>query len=338
MHRLRLILGLLLLLLLAPAASANGLPIGAWLGTPGGAILPTGGPAVKVQSEELRFVIAGQEAIVSALYQLENEGGPTAGDVAFAVPSGATEILVSLNGKSIEVPMNLMPADRLGVPDADNLTQRQTDWLDPFTGKPYTARMWRAEPGVYWQVFQLTLAPGKQDLLVTYRSAAGQDNARLLVPTQRFDYLLAPASRWAGFGDLKVLIETTQPSSLAANLPLTQIDSRHWEAHLTALPEQNLAFFIGPSGKGILGLLWWSKAGRLWSMIGLTLLLGLAAGLIRKGPKLIRLPFALVPLLLLHRGIFEPNPIGNIVHLANYVLIPLLYLLAWWLTGRLVKR
>lgn len=338
MHRLRLILGLLLLTLLAPAASANGLPIGAWLGTPGGSILPTAGPAVKVQSEELRFVIAGQEAIVSALYQLENEGGPTAGEVAFAVPSGATEILVSLDGKAIEVPMNLVGADKLGVPEADRLTQRQTEWLDPLTGKPYTARLWRTEPGVYWQSFKLELKPGKQDLLVTYRSAAGQDNSRLLVPTQRFDYLLAPASRWAGFGELSIKIETTEPSSLAANLPLTRVDNRHWEAKLTALPEQNLAFFIGPSGTGLLGQLWWSKAGRFWSMIGVTLLLGLAAGLIKKGGRLVRLPFALLPLLLLHRGIFEPNPIGNVTHLANYAFIPLLYLLAWWLTGRLAKR
>lgn len=338
MHRLRLILGLLLLLLLAPAVSANGLPIGAWLGTPGGAILPTAGPAVKVQSEELRFVIAGQAAVVSALYKLENQGGLTAGEVAFAVPSGATEILVSLNGKAIDVPMNLVDGTKLGVQDADRLTDRQADWLDPFTGKPYAARLWRTEPGVYWQNFQVELQPGVQELLVTYRSAAGQDNARLIVPSQRFDYLLAPASRWAGFGDLTIRIETTEPSSLAANLPLTQVDDRHWETQLTALPEQNLAFFIGPSGKGTLGLLWWSKAGRFWLMTGSTVLLGLAAGLVRQGGRLIRLPIALLPLLLLNRGIFEPNPIGNVIYLVNYAFIPLLYLLCWWLTGRLVKR
>ncbi|HLO02462.1 MAG TPA: hypothetical protein VK191_05055 [Symbiobacteriaceae bacterium] len=337
MYRLRLILALLLLALLAPAVSANGMPVGAWLGTPGGVLLPTGGPAVKVHSEELRFVIAGQTAVVSALYQLENQGGPTAGQVAFAVPSGATEILVALNGKAVPVPMNLTDGNKLGVADVDRLTARPVEWLNPFSGKPFVAKLWRKEPGVYWQSFQLDLQPGLQDLLVTYRSAAGQDNSQLLLPMQRFDYLLAPASRWAGFGDLSIKIETTEPSSLAANLPFTQVDDRHWEAHLTALPAQNLAFFIGPSGNGFLGLLWWGKTGRLGLLIGSALLLGLAAGLIRRGGKLIRLPIALLPLLLIHRGIFEPNPIGNVAYMASFAVAPLLYVLCWWLAAR-VRR
>lgn len=334
MHRLRLILALLLLALLAPAVSANGMPVGAWLGTPGGAILPTTGPAVKVQSEELRFTIAGPTAVVSALYQLENQGGATAGEVAFAVPSGATEILVSLNGKAIDVPMNLMDGSKLGVADADSLTDRQSEWLNPFTGAPFVAKLWRQEPGVYWQTFELTLPPGPQELLVTYRSAAGQDNSQLVEPLYRYDYLLAPASRWAGFGELSIQVETTAPGSVAANLPLKRLDNRHWEAHLTALPGQNLALFVGPSGSGPLGALWWGKTRRLGLMVGLAVLLGLAAGLVQRGGKRIRLPFALLPLLLNHRGIFEPNPIGNVVHLATYALIPLLYLLCWWLAGR----
>lgn len=337
MHRLRLTLALLLLALIAPIASANGMPVGAWLGTPGGAILPTGGPAVKVHSEELRFVVAGPTAVVSALYKLENQGGPTAGEVAFAVPSGATEILVSVNGKAIEVPMNLVDGSKLGVADVDRLTNRPTDWLNPLSGDRFTAKYWRTEPGVYWQSFQVALQPGPQELLVTYRSAAGQDNSQLLLPLYRYDYLLAPASRWAGFGDLTIRIETTSSSSVSANLPLTKVDDRHWEAHLTALPEQNLAFFVGPSGPGFLGALWWGKTGRLGLMVGLTLLLGLAAGLIRRGGRLIRLPFALLPLPLIHRGIFEPNPIGNVTYMATFALLPLLYLLVWWLVRR-VKR
>lgn len=239
--------------------------------------------------------------------------------------------------RAIDVPMNLVDGSKLGVADVDQLTNRLTDWLNPFTGAPYVVQLWRQEPGVYWQSFQVQLQPGRQELLGTYRSAAGEDKTRLLFPTYRYDYLLAPASRWAGFSDLSIKMETTDPSSLAATLPLTQVDDRHWEAHLTALPAQNLALFIGPKGSGYLGLLWWNKAGRFWLMIGCTVLLGLAAGLVRRGGRLIWLPFALLPLLLLHRGIFEPNPIGNVIHLANFAFIPLLYLLCWWLVAR-VKR
>lgn len=338
MNRPRLFLALLLLALLAPAAHANGLPVGAWLGTPGGLLLPTQAPAVSVRSEELLFIISGEEAVVSANYHLENQGAATAGEVAFAVPSGASGIMLSVNGKSIPVPMNLGPGEMHGVEGADALTVRPTEWLSPLTSKPYSPRLWRQEPGVYWQSFQIALAPGPQELTVTYRSAGGKENATLIEPVWRYDYLLQPASRWAAFGDLTIRVQSLAPISLASNLPLTKLDEHRWEAHFSSLPTENLALFVGPPGSGALAQLWWSQSGRLWLMLGSAILLGLAAGLIRRAPWWLRLPFALLPLLLLDRGIFEPNPIGNVLHMANYGFVPLLYLLCWWLGARVSRR
>jgi hypothetical protein len=337
-RRLRFRIALWLLVLLVSTVSANGMPVGAWLGTPSGLILPAGGPNVRVRSEEVRFVIAGQSAVVTARYQLENQGGGAAGEVAFAVPSGATGILVTLNGQPIEVPMNLAEAGAQGLADADSLTQRPADWLNPLTGNRYAPRLWRQEPAVYWQRFQLDLQPGLQELVVSYRSAAGQDNSQLLQPIYRYDYLLLPASRWAGFGDLTIKLETTEPGSVVANLPLQQVDERHWEAQFTQLPSANLVLFLGPPGRGPLALLWWSKSGRYGLAMGLAVLLGLLGGLLWRGTTWLRLPVALLPLLLLDRGIFEPNPIGNVAHLINFGFLPLLCLICWWIGARLGQR
>lgn len=345
---------LLLALLSLPAqADANGLPLAARPAVAGGTLRPAASTTVGVVKEHLLLDLREWKARIRATYQLRNlapEGVSLT--VAFPVPrydgvdpQGADAPAVRLDGEPLSFQPALAP-----VALADGETDLSAEWLDPFTGQAYrppTMPHWSPESPAFL-TFSVSFAGGQERRLeVWYRQDPGQDFARFIERSLRYDYLLLPARHWASFGPLEIEVLAPPDRVIGGLPPVSPLGDGHYGATFSGLPAQNLALFVAPgSGAGWISSWWWQRSGRAWILVAISVMCGLAAGPLRllkpgfphfigtvMGVLVSTLIYALTPL-----NLFQPNPIGMMQTWFLFVpFLGLLYLVAITVPGRLVR-
>lgn len=79
-----------------------------------------------------------------------------------------------------------------------------------------------------WLRFRLDFAAGQtRTVTVRYKHRPGEDYYTRVNPTFRYDFLLAPARSWAGFGPLAVSVELPQRTLFASPSPFTGEGDHH---------------------------------------------------------------------------------------------------------------
>lgn len=215
-----------------------------------GMLEPADDTAIRVDSEDLAFVVAPDlsRADVTATYRLTN--GPEAADVevAFVVvhgdgASGIESASVTIDGERIPTGI-----DRQG---------RQERWST--LGEPRK---------LAWITFRLAMAPSaSRTVQVHYTQAAGSNMRTAANTVFTYDYLLSPAKHWARFGPLHLRVELPPETELrSSSVPL----DANGRADLPSLPGGELTFEV-MSRKGlILGM---TKPRNYWLLLALVLAL-----------------------------------------------------------------
>ncbi|MHB9145205.1 MAG: hypothetical protein ACYC5Y_07700 [Symbiobacteriia bacterium] len=348
-------LAALLLLAGAPAsASANGLPA-VWSRAPGGAVMalqPDTQTTVFVLREQLRLDLRANDgrgpADIMVGYWLENGSpDPVRATVAFPVPPGVVP-QVTVDGQPVEV---FSPVEAPVGLEGDDLAVA-ADWLNPFTGRPYSLGSWHPEQPAFVR-FQIPFQGLQQrDLAVRYSQDASWDRRSFIRPALRYDYLLLPARHWAGFGELFIEVLAPAGYQVQATVPLPRsgtlrmeggkpMDVPVYQAHLTGLPDVNLSVFLAPALGDPLFYLswWWSRSGRVWLLAALALLGGLMAGWLhrdrsrkwrRVGGWLVLAAMLGALYLLTRENMFDPNPIGTMTTWFIFLPFTWVFVLGGW--------
>lgn len=197
-------------------------------------LLPGGPTTVRVDREELSFVLPRlSTAFVTASYTLTNAGATAeTDDVAFAfVPSEERPAGGADAHASIEV-----DGVRVSFRTAEDPDARRWSTL------PYQASG-SAPAGVGLLLFSLDFAPGQtRAVTVRYEQQANELDGSSVNGTFTFDYLLSPARHWAAFGPLDVSVRVVPANvRLSSSLPLRR-DGDTYRAHLAGLPDGELHF------------------------------------------------------------------------------------------------
>ena len=208
----------LCLLLLVSAAPAH-----ANMASPTEPGTPAGEPAadlagLRVAREtlvlDLRPLAAGRLATVEAEYRVVNAGPSRVVPLQFLALGEQVEgAQVWLDGR----PVRALPLDSLRVPDAWTVaTETPALGAEPV---PYrTDAGLTAARGV---TFVLAVPTGQHTVRVRYHVRPGSyDSGRHPNRVWQLAYSLAPARRWAGFGQLDVAVVAPPGWELAASLPL----------------------------------------------------------------------------------------------------------------------
>ena len=231
-------------LLLPRAAEAN-MARSSWRGDLHGPLLAQEPTTVRVESEELTFVVADHlgAAAVIARYQLRNDGpAPSGGDVAFAFVQGDPRY--SAYSEAAQQPPTI-------TIDGVAAELRILDGADQ---PPPQRRAWGAadHQRLSWLVFRLELAPGQtRTVEVRYLHRASEDLQAHVNPTYSFEYLLSPARSWAAFGALRLRVELPAAAELLdSTVPMARDGAGDagggavYRAELSGLPAGELTFSI----------------------------------------------------------------------------------------------
>lgn len=259
---LRLAASLLVAVAVPGVAAANGLPTVPLFGRPGADLVPVQGPGIVIEHERLRLDLRRnlRLAEVEATYWMR-AAGPEAARAEVAFFAGAfEEPRVAIDGRPVPVDKREVEAGLV----AESLQIRR-EWLDPLTKAAYPAcgdcgpRLpLRRETALH---FSVDIPPGAaRAVVVAYRYRPGFDHVRYMTDIWRYDYLLRPAARWGGFGDLEIEV-ALPPGAVAASWPSlrrlrAEPDGGHvLGARFPHLPAENLSLFVvrppSPLGEGV---------------------------------------------------------------------------------------
>ena len=207
-----------LLLLLALAAG----PARANMASPTEPGTPAGEPAASLEglrvaretlTLDLRPLAADRLAAVEAEYRIVNAGEQRVVPLQFiALGRGVRAAQVWLDGQ----PVVAVPTDSARVPAAWTAVT-ETPALDG-SPLPYALADRRGARGL---LFVLTVPPGRHTVRVSYRVRPGSTDAGDH-PNRvwQLAYSLAPARRWAGFGQLDLAVLVPDGWDVAASLPM----------------------------------------------------------------------------------------------------------------------
>jgi hypothetical protein len=202
-------------------------------------LAPGGTTAVRVDHEELSFVLASPGvAEVTAVYHLTNASAVVeADDVAFAFVRGHRwDGDADADARtSIEVDGAPVPFHATTDPDKDGR------WST--VKRPARGGVRDLGQRVVLLLFHIDFEPAKtRAVTVRYLQTATEDDYAAVNGTSGFDYLLSPAKHWASFGPLdisvRVLDEGTRFSSPFAFQPTGDT----YRVHFATLPEGELHF------------------------------------------------------------------------------------------------
>ncbi len=193
-------------------AYANAAPA-VFLPEPGGLVVPTTTPDVRIDREVLHFDLTDTRgsALVRASYELANLADrPVSLDLLFVAPGGE-DFSVVLDGRTLPV----SATTGVAMPEAWTVNLA----IDPVSGEEYRTVTPAVSARPKTWAFRLDLpARGGGKLEATYRARYGTDRARQEYMVRMVEYVLGPAKNWAGFGTLEVTI--LAPSDFAvASVP-----------------------------------------------------------------------------------------------------------------------
>jgi hypothetical protein len=207
-----------------------------WSGEQHGPLMAEGPTDVRVDSEELSFILAGDlaSAQVIATYHMTNGGAAaTSNDVAF----------VFVRGEGSRGDVTARPPPSVSVDGAPVQFRAVT----PEDEQRAQGSTWTKLPNqeLGWLVFPLDFAPGQERLVeVRYSHVASSDHAARVNPTFDYRYLLSPAKSWASFGALRVRVQVPAQTQLLSSTIALRRSGDVYQADLAGLPEGELSFEV----------------------------------------------------------------------------------------------
>ncbi|UFJ40313.1 DUF4424 domain-containing protein [Brevibacillus humidisoli] len=258
---------LLVTILAAHPAFANGTTFFRYSKMPTGQVLPMEPGKMSIEGEELsiRFVKQNKGTIfapdhpsmkarIQVIYKLHNHlSEDWEVPIAFPHPGETDQWKVTFDGKTIPLTGTVMlPREQVvgKVP--------LHSWIHPRIGKKYELSYqdeyaeFRSIPS---QTFTV-LAKGEttHTLQIEYEASLGIDERTNLHPVYRFDYLLHPASYWSDFKDLHIKLDIPFNGDVYVNLPLQKSGFYSWEGTFDRLPEEDLVVFLSPDSGVVIDL------------------------------------------------------------------------------------
>jgi hypothetical protein len=221
-------------LLVAPHAVQGNMAQTAFEGDRSSILVPGGATTVRVDHEELSFVLRTLAvAEVTASYQVTNAGAAAeSDDVAFALvrPGGG-----SGDDETTEAPTSV---------EVDGARVRFRAVIEPDVDGRWSSLPVRSAAGVGLLLFHLDFEPGQtRSVTVRYEHHADVDRRASVHGTLGFDYLLSPARHWAGFGPLDISVRLPAHVAFSSRLPFER-DGDGYRAHFAGLPEGELRFEV----------------------------------------------------------------------------------------------
>lgn len=208
----------------------------------------TGVADVAITHEDLvldvRHVAKDGRVSVAARYDLDSHA---AGAFELVFVSGAEDlrdIAVTLDGVGVTtrsetrgpLPTRWRAPERTPHPSGVG-TLEYANWL----------HAGRVEPGQF--TFTIPLTPGKHALSVTYTAAALAQIVGDPTIAHQFAYVLAPASTWASFGDLDVIVHLPAGFRSAIDVPLTR-EGDTLRGHFQGLPADAIGLAVQAPANG----------------------------------------------------------------------------------------
>ncbi|MDW7650292.1 MAG: hypothetical protein SCK29_08965 [Bacillota bacterium] len=248
--RIRVFLTVFIILLTTAVSSAwaNGMPVLNRADDFTGSVLPAAETPVRIESEILTidFRQIGSdfswlEADVSAAYTLHNPTTDTLTVTVLFIGDYAGDVHVRLN----DVPV-FLPLQKISLAKEYAAQEKEAAfvWYDPFSKEPYSSsslQPGKAQQAVQAVPFDISLPPGSHQLHVGFPNKLGYDRSRYPNPVFHLTYLLQPASNWAAFKDLKIIVNLPQGNyRLASSLPLEKTGGQTWSAAFSELPDEDL--------------------------------------------------------------------------------------------------
>jgi hypothetical protein len=220
--------------LFAPRPALANMARSYWSGEQHGPLVAPGPTTVRVDDEELTFVLGAElgAAEVTARYRMTNGGAaPAGGEVAFVYVRGdrddreaSAAPVITVDGAAVE--LRRVEGAELPAP---------------------ALRAWGELPAerLAWLVFRLDFTPGQaRTVEVRYAQLPSRDLAERVNPTYAYDYLLSPARSWASFGPLHLRVRAPAGTALlSSTIPLAR-DGEGYRAELAGLPDRELSFTV----------------------------------------------------------------------------------------------